>query len=156
VPRALGGPIGASVYRVALQGGQPAVADSGGQKLTEILRTVSKFVAENIGPKAKIATAVVWLSIDGKRLHDRWIGQDTAGAERLAGALRLTGDAFDTLGTVKGLGLAGQAAATIYVLVDLGDSLHQGSVTLSAADLAGYAGVEGAEAELLKLPDLMQ
>jgi hypothetical protein len=42
------------------------------------------------------------------------------------------------------------------VLVDLGDSLHQGSVTLSAADLAGYAGVEGADAELLKLPDLVQ
>jgi hypothetical protein len=33
VPRVLGGPIGASVYRVALQGGQPAVADSGGPKI---------------------------------------------------------------------------------------------------------------------------
>jgi hypothetical protein len=145
---------GAAIYRVALQAGQPVAAEPADQKLVELLRIISKAVAERIGPKAKIATAVVWLSVDAKRLHDHWHDPDMAGAQRLDDASRLAGDALGTLGAVKGFSLAEKAAMPVYFVADLGDTIRQGSATLSTADLAGYAGVE--DADLLKLPDLLQ
>jgi hypothetical protein len=156
VARVLGGPIGSALYRVELKDGQPAAAGAGNERLVELLRTVSKEVAAYIGPKAKIATAAVWLSIDAKGLRDHWHDADMAGTRRLADAATLTADALDAMGTVKGLGLAGGAATTIYALVDLGDCVQEGKVTLDASDLASFAGVDDTGVGLLKLPGLLQ
>lgn len=74
------------------------------------------------------------------------------------GILRIFGMILGDLGAALGLGTAEKGATTLSFVVDLGDTIKQGRVTLGAADYAGYVtdGSAGDAAEFLRVPELLE
>ena len=149
VTRLSGLRLGGPVYHVALGGGIPALVPgaprrplSGPQRESglELLRLGSKLVADHLGQKGMAVHYVLWTVVDAKTLHDHWHdpGQDTTG--RALGVLKVAGGALGALGAVPGGAGADAAATTLSFVADCGGSIHQGQITLNAADLAEYAG----------------
>jgi hypothetical protein len=159
----LGGP----VYRVSLDGGTSPILGNGWQppssrpnyeKALPLLRIYSKVIADHFGKKGQIVRCVFFTLVDGQSLRHRWNEPHLGRAGRFLEILRIAGRVLGDLGAALGLGTADKAATTLSFVADLGDTLQQGRVTLSAADYAGYvaAGSAGDAAEALELPEVLE
>lgn len=167
IARSPGLPLGGPVYRVSLDGGispslgngwRPPSSLPNYEKALPLLRIYSKFVADHFGKKGQIVHCVFFTLVDGRKLGRRWNDPSLGRAGRILEILRIVGRVLGDLGAALGLGTAEKAATTLSFVADLGDTLEQGKVTLSAADYAGYVadGSAGDAADALKLPEALE
>jgi hypothetical protein len=143
-----------SLYRVAVPAMPVPSLGLSDEKIESLLRLVSEKVAEQFGNVGRFTNAVIWLSVDAKRLHDNWHELEKDGAQRVIEVGRLAATGLGAVGLIPGLQAAASVETPLYFLADVGESIHQGRITFSAADLADYAGAPGADA--LKLNELLR
>ena len=157
-----GQPFGAPLYRVALAGYTLSAPRTDWNPVVDVLRNVSTMVAEHCGIRGvKIATAVIWLSVDLKTLLSHIGDPKVPRSAQLVETERVAGEFAGVVGRIPGLEAGGMVETVFTFLADMGDSIHQGNISLNGLDLATYVGGETGDAlklqaDVLKLQETLR
>ncbi|HUJ43262.1 MAG TPA: hypothetical protein VLW52_06625 [Opitutaceae bacterium] len=136
-------PLAGSVYRVDASGALSRFAPTAPtvdrkQVAAALLRFISARIAEHYGHNAMLATKVVWLCFDAKKLRDNLRLPGTNKTEGMIQATELVSDLLSTAALVPKLAGADAIATPIHFVARFGDMAHRGSITLSQSDMAEF------------------
>jgi hypothetical protein len=147
----LGLPSAAPLVRMPLAPGH-GPHGVGAESNVALYRFVSKLIAEHLGTVVKVVTGAVWLAVDVKTLQAHRQDPRASPGQKLADMVNVASSVVGTLGVIPGLEAVEKIEMPIHFFADLGESMHQGQVTLNGLDLMSYASGDAAKvAEVSKL-----